>query len=442
MPVVRIGGARGRGGGLRLSAETEQGLLRVALEAALLVARAGEAASPPDPAPASLRPFLGFAKYPSRALDAARKVLDDDPDFRSRVRAAMRPDVVTDAVALFLDRPDGWEDALAELVAAREAERSSQSEAQAERRATKQLAVTQGTLSKVVEEFDAMRSAMAAEQARVRELEAAVTAGEAEAERLREERANAVRQLKAIEARDAGRVEELRQLRERLRAAEAAPVSDAVPEPAEPAEPAVDLAAVAAAVHGAADAAAALAAALADLRALVASAVVAPVEPAEAAPARTVPARRRPTKLPVGIFDDAPQAVGALLRVEGMLTLVDGYNVTLAGWPALDLELQRARLLDVLTGLDAATPARFTVVFDGAPTGAGLPPESRLRSVQVRFTDPAVEADDDILALVEQLPVARPVLVVSDDHRVRDGARARGANVVGSRQFLDYVRGM
>jgi hypothetical protein len=55
--------------------------------------------------------------------------------------------------------------------------------------------------------------------------------------------------------------------------------------------------------------------------------------------------------------------------------------------------------------------------------------------VRVRFTRAEVEADDEILDSIASFPLDRPVVVVSDDRRVRRGARARGANVVGSRQF-------
>ena len=47
-----------------------------------------------------------------------------------------------------------------------------------------------------------------------------------------------------------------------------------------------------------------------------------------------------------------------------------------------------------------------------------------------------VEADDVLLDLVEGLEPARPVVVVSNDRRVRSGARRRGANVLASDQLV------
>ena len=49
-------------------------------------------------------------------------------------------------------------------------------------------------------------------------------------------------------------------------------------------------------------------------------------------------------------------------------------------------------------------------------------------------------ADDVVRDLVDELPLGRPVVVVSSDREVVHGARARGANVIGARQLLDAVR--
>ena len=80
----------------------------------------------------------------------------------------------------------------------------------------------------------------------------------------------------------------------------------------------------------------------------------------------------------------------------------------------------------MLGGLEATTAARFLVVFDGSETGIGLPPESRVRSVQVRFTDPGVEADDVVLDIIESTPTTRPVVVVSSYRRGPSRPRPEG----------------
>jgi hypothetical protein len=60
--------------------------------------------------------------------------------------------------------------------------------------------------------------------------------------------------------------------------------------------------------------------------------------------------------------------------------------------------------------------------------------------VRYRFTPSTVEADDALLARLDEEPPARPVVVASSDRRVAEGARLRGANVVGARQFLAALR--
>ncbi len=140
--------------------------------------------------------------------------------------------------------------------------------------------------------------------------------------------------------------------------------------------------------------------------------------------------------VPVGVFDDTPEAALHLLRHPGTTLAVDGYNVSLAGWPTLALSAQRRRLVDALGSLAARTGCGVVVVFDGADVGSGLPGESRPRGVQVRFTAPGVEADDELLALLDALPADRPVTVASSDRRVVDGSRRRGASVISSPQLL------
>ncbi len=60
---------------------------------------------------------------------------------------------------------------------------------------------------------------------------------------------------------------------------------------------------------------------------------------------------------------------------------------------------------------------------------------SASRRIDVRFTPAKVEADDVILDLIETLPVECPVVVASDDRRVRDGATQRGAHAIGTAQL-------
>jgi len=465
-----------------------------------VVARAGLESSPPVQAPTALRPFLSFRRLSSRALERARRVLDEDDEFRERVRDAVGRDDVGEAGWLLLDRPDGWQERLDELMGevVREAGQADSAEDLA--RLTRELA-------RAIEERDeAMAAARQArsEQDRSARALADARAGREAAERdaaaraeeiddLRRQRADAVRDLKAQEVRANARLEELRAAQAALAVArrEVAELEDALSgdidtdaarraaerEPAELAEvppvegetmatadgTAVDRDALAVLVGRAAEAAALLSSALADAAVLVrppddagsdgadgAAAVAAeapspgvgattgtgPVAAGEPPSARPRPPRREPVALPVAMFDDTPEAALHLLRHPGATLAVDGYNVSLAGWPTLALSAQRRRLVDALEALAARTGCGVVVVFDGADVGIGLPGESRPRGVQVRFTPPGVEADDELLALLDALPVDRSVTVATSDRRVVDGSRRRGASVISAAQLL------
>jgi predicted RNA-binding protein with PIN domain len=119
--------------------------------------------------------------------------------------------------------------------------------------------------------------------------------------------------------------------------------------------------------------------------------------------------------------------------------LVDGYNVTMLGWPGQPIPEQRARLVDALAELVARTGADVEVVFDGA-TDTAAPALGARRGVRVSFSPPGVEADDVVIARAAEVPAHRPITVASNDRRVREGALAAGANVVSSAQLLAALR--
>jgi hypothetical protein len=57
----------------------------------------------------------------------------------------------------------------------------------------------------------------------------------------------------------------------------------------------------------------------------------------------------------------------------------------------------------------------------------------------VVWSPPGRTADEVVLELVAAEPPGRPVVVVSSDHAVRDGARARRAHAIPSRALLDRL---
>ena len=495
--MVRVGRrSRAVGGGaldgerLTPSAET---LLRPALEAAVAVARAGEDATPIEPPPPALRPFLHFAKLPRPALVAARRVLDSDDEFRARVVDTVTEGDVGRSGWLYLSRPDGWEKELAELVGEaadaveREADRRAEGDAR-KRLAGAETARRRAEEAAIASESDAARAATAladerharraaVEQATKLEARLAqVTTERDRARALAAEAAAAAGEASAAAETAAHEVEELRAL---LRAAEeemarlerAASVVVLPVEPAERAEheqqsQALDVAGAAAALIDAARAAAALA----DGLALVATSLQpqplpqapagragpgAPTVgaiPAAAGPARpagpgSAPStdkprgpragpRPMPVALPPGIFDDSVEAADHLVRVPGVAVLVDGYNVSKLGWPDHSIAEQRRRLVDALSEMSARTGAEVTVVFDGADTVWSPQVPSTGRRVRVVFSPPGVEADDVVIARAAELRPFRPVVVASSDNRVRAGSAGAGANVISSPQLL------
>jgi predicted RNA-binding protein with PIN domain len=429
--------------------------------------------------PPSLRPYLGFAKLSPAALSAIARVVDQDDDFRARVAASSDERTVGRAGWLWLTRPPGWADDLAAIEAEDRERRASreaeQREARDERSAARRLAAIQTArtrtetvaeerrreLDRLQRELDEAQRARTATDARVAELETMVA-------RLDEARATAVRNLKDAESRLVTRATELKAVRARLRSLEAeAPRPEAAyseaaraaaegigPEPAEPEgglspAPGPDLGVVARELRRAAQGASSLADGLAGLAAALADDGGEPVPAApppapsgtHAAGAAVRGERRTPVPLPGGLLDDSVAAAEHLLRIPNAVLVVDGYNVTMTGWPELGAAEQRRRLVALLADLAARTSTRVELVFDGAEVDGGrivVPAPARQR-VRVRFSPPDVEADEVVLDLVAQLPASRPVIVASSDNRVREGARRGGANLLYSRQLLDTL---
>jgi predicted RNA-binding protein with PIN domain len=117
--------------------------------------------------------------------------------------------------------------------------------------------------------------------------------------------------------------------------------------------------------------------------------------------------------------------------------VVDGYNVTLSSWPDLELARQRHRLVDALAELIMRFGTLVHVVFDGADVASRFgPPAAARRKMRVTFSPEAVDADEVIIDLVESADPSRPVVVATNDRRVRDEVARRGANVISVMQLL------
>jgi predicted RNA-binding protein with PIN domain len=415
-------------------------VVRRALERALEVAREGTRERPPVLPPASLRPVLRFRRLPATALGTVAQVLDTDDEFRARVAASVDRDEVGRAAALWLDRPDGWEGELAQLLdelavdvvpPARERDadkalrRRVEGAERAAARALEQANRLEAELDRARQELDDARDGRAL-------IEAQLAALQQRTDELAAQRASAVSELKRVESLLTRRTNEKRALELRLDELRAGIAAET------PAPPAPDLDELRRAVDRLGRRAVEFAH---DVDALRAALVLgsAPV-PTPLPPTRRP--RRSPVPIPGGLTDDSEEAAVHLLGRPRAVLLVDGYNISMAAWSDLDIAEQRARLELLLGDLAARTPGlSIELVFDGAEVVPLLRPGTRRAiGVTVRFTPSDIEADDALLEMVDRYPHGRPVIVASNDRRVRDGARRRGANVLSAEQLLAVAR--
>ena len=327
-------------------------LLRPAIEAVVAVARAGEEDTPAVDAPPALRPFLHFAKLPTRAVVAAQRAVDADDEFRARVAETVTEDDVGRAGWLWLTRPPGWEGDLQSLAngvaEAGEAAADRRAENEARRRLAGAEAATQrAEAAAAAAQAESARAAAAlAEERRARR----AAAQEAEELARRLEQTTAERDRARGErdrARDEGNraVQKASELKDTLDELRRSPPPAPAPEVAPAPEPdraearaAEAVRQAGAALFEAAGAAAAMATSLHRAAVSLGGGPPPADPPAEPppSPARPTrparPPRRTPVALPPGVLDDSVEAADHLFRVPGIAVLVDGYNASQLGW--------------------------------------------------------------------------------------------------------------
>lgn len=399
--------------------------LRTALEFAVRVADEGRRQRPPLAAPPVLRSFAGKPRVPTGALGKLRRAIDRDEAFREHLARAATPELVDPIGLLWLTRPDGWEANVAELVAAEEqAERDRELAGEVQRERKRR----EGAEARATRE---RTHALALEQ-RIEQLEAELAEARAELGHLADERERLRGEL--VAARNEARHANDRAAAATDRARELAGDVDDASSRARHAEQMRDDV-LAERVDRTVEAArlADLAAAARDLASQL-SALSGPGE--REGPVDETPVRR-PVSLPGGVLGDSTAAAEHLVR-SGATVLVDGYNVSMLGWPDLDLGDQRRVLLDAVENLARRVGADVTVVFDGRDVAGAAAPGRRL--VRVVFSPEGVTADDVIRAEVDRLPTNRAVVVVTNDAAIVRDVRARGANTLASDQFLAVAR--
>ncbi len=386
-------------------------LIADALDLTVAIAAAGARQRPPLAFPGDLRALFRLQRLSGQALRTARRAIAADDGFRRRVGSVVGPELLDEAGLLWLQRPEGWLDRL-RVLAAEAAADSSAADLATQLRS-------------------AERRRLAAEQAASRAL-AELAAMKAVGERSDTDLATATSELARLRTELSAALAQVQQLRlDVRRAADRQRVAD---ERAERATRDLSVArdALIEAERARDDAIAARAAVVEQLMTTAAPSPAPARRPAKAG------SGRRPIALPGGLVGSSRPAAEHLVRVRGVVVLVDGYNVAKLGWPELSLEAQRDRCIaaaeDVVTrfgGVDVR------IVFDGADV-PGVPAGSR-RLVPVRFSPEGVSADDVLRAEVARLPDSTPVVVVTDDRAVLDDVRIRGANGLPSATWLELA---
>jgi predicted RNA-binding protein with PIN domain len=418
-------------------AEIEHRHLRSAIEYAVLIAEETQRRKPPMAVPNELRPFFGKPRVPSGALGRLRRSIEADDLFRRRIAAGASPELVDDVGRLWLQRPDGWVDDALAAVRAAEAERAAVDGAAALRRAEKR---------RVAAEEAAVRA-----RAEAVRLQALVDEQRTELDRLVADVAKADDALAEMRAELIDVRNEARHARDREAAATAKFERATAAVSAPPAG--VDDTSAAAGAAVAAEMLVALRAEidaeLDEIRTGVSrstSSIDAAMERATAVLARTAAdvadgpgrhppgaPRRRPLRLPGGVLASSAEAAAHLIRSDA-LVLIDGYNVSMLGWPNLSIDEQRPALVNAVENMSLRFGTDATIVFDGAEVVGAH--SLRRRSTRVLFSPSGVIADDVIRAEVERTPANRHVVVVTNDAEIARDVRAAGANVLPSNALL------
>ena len=442
-------------------------LLVPLLDAAADVLRALE----PADVPAALRTLAGFDRRGltnSAARHQLRRALDLDDGFRSRVTEAFaaRPEITSalegwtaasaiqraqDAAArddlgvltsaLYAVQPDGFEFGLGVACAEDRERRDARTMSDDLRAQTAQVAAAEEQRRRAESDLATARGEVARLEGELREERRGRRDRESAAEQQAEDAAKRAREAEAgmdkarrdVELadtrarREAERAREAeRRLRELKREAPSPPSGGWVIAPGGP-----DLADLVRRARELADQLARV------LPGAPASQPRPGVVPAGGRPA-TEPGRRTPVPCPPGLRADQPEGLDAMLRTRGVVLLVDGYNVSMTGWPGTPVDRQRDQLIGALERLHLRLRCDVVVVFDGADV-VGVTPR-RPRGVRVVFSPAGEPADPVIIREVAALPLRVPVVVASSDGWVRDHAVDEGATPVASATLLDVLR--
>jgi predicted RNA-binding protein with PIN domain len=125
-----------------------------------------------------------------------------------------------------------------------------------------------------------------------------------------------------------------------------------------------------------------------------------------------------------------------------MPLIVDGYNVIFTGgrravrYESGECERLRTELLERLERYGELTGEDITVVFDGGPGGAHLARHQWFGGLEVIFSDPDSDADEEIKRLVRESTGARDLRIVTDDRELSQYVRRFRARVSAPGELL------
>jgi predicted RNA-binding protein with PIN domain len=125
--------------------------------------------------------------------------------------------------------------------------------------------------------------------------------------------------------------------------------------------------------------------------------------------------------------------------------VIDGYNLMhamgllLGNVKPLGLARARLQLQEFLAGAFGDEAAQVTVVFDAARAPPNVPRTQIYKGLTLLLAVGQQEADDLIETLIAHDSTPKRLMIVSSDHRLQTAARRRGAQAMGSTEFLDFL---
>ena len=124
--------------------------------------------------------------------------------------------------------------------------------------------------------------------------------------------------------------------------------------------------------------------------------------------------------------------------------VIDGYNLIHAlgmiqkNLHPGGLEASRRKFLEFLVQSFADAVSRVTVVFDAQHAARGGRRDQEFHGLSIRFAPKKESADDLIETLIEEHAEPRTLVVISNDMRLQNAARRRGARAWSHEALLDF----